>query len=204
MPTLRRSFVLRLSAVAAFAAVLGACSTATPPPRQFPELRFTHMAPITLTAQGPEVVAQYQPPLREPNVEHILPLPPERAIRTWVQDRLRTTGVGDDRVRVIIRDASVVEVPLEVKEGVVDFFTDDQEVRYDARMEIVAELLDTGGRQKAETVVTGFRSRTFNEDASLREREKMWYELVEKLMQDVDVSLEKNIRTYFRDALMAQ
>lgn len=201
-PFVPRFVPARLVAAALLAFVVSACATEGPPSRTFPELRFTHEPPLVLGAQGPEVESLFEPPLADPHVEHLMPLPPEQAIRTWVADRLKTTGVGENTVRVVIRDASVTETPLEMESGVRGFFTNDQEVRYDARAALTVQLLDPSGAMRAEATADAWRSRTIAERASLAEREQVWFELVEKLMQDLDTQLSAGIRHYFAPVLV--
>ena len=47
--------------------------------QKLPELTYGHLPPLKLNVAKIEVVAQYQPPLREPNVEHLFPTPPLKA-----------------------------------------------------------------------------------------------------------------------------
>lgn len=196
-------FLLTAALGAAAAAGLSACATEPPPQRAFAELRFTHQQPLVFGAQGPEVVTRYQAPMRDPHVEHLMPLPPEKAIRTWVNDRLQATGVGGNTLRVIIHNASVTETPLDTQGGVRGFFTDQQEMRYDARADVVVQVVDPQGRVRAEATSNVYRSRTLNEKASLAERERMWFQLVERLMLDLDSQLTTGLRQYFREFLIS-
>lgn len=202
---MRSSLLPRLflsAALAASAATLAACSSEAPPPPAFPELRFTHAAPLVFGTQGPEVVSRFTPPLADPHVEHLMPLPPEKAIRTWAADRLQATGIGNAVLRVVINDASVTETPLDTKGGVSGFFTDQQELRYDARADVAVQVVSPDGQVLAEATSNVWRSRTLNQKASLAEREKMWFRLVEALMQDLDSQLTSGLRQYFRDYLV--
>ena len=66
---------------------LGAClwlaGCETPLPEVlYPDLRFSHLPPIQLNVARIDVVDGYQSPLREPNVEHKLPLAPVLASPT--------------------------------------------------------------------------------------------------------------------------
>ncbi len=194
--------VLRLLLVAAVAG-LTACASEPPPQRAFAELRFTNQAPLVFGAQGPEVINRFQAPMADPHVEHLMPLSPEKAIRTWANDRLQATGVGTNTLRVIINNASVTETPLDTKGGVSGFFTDQQEMRYDARADVAVQVVDPQGRVRAEAISNVYRSRTLNEKASLAERERMWFQLVERLMQDLDTQLSTGLRQHFREFLVA-
>lgn len=194
---------LALSAALAVAAAgLAACTADAPPQRAFADLRFTNQAPLVFGAQGPEVINRFTPPMADPHVEHLMPLPPEKAIRTWAADRLQATGVGSNILRVTINNASVTETALATKGGVSGFFTDQQELRYDARADVVVQVVDPSGRVLAEATSNVWRARTLNQKASLAERERMWYLLVETLMQDLDSQLTTGLRQYFRAYLV--
>lgn len=197
-----RYALLLLVAVLALGS-LGACTTDAPPPRAFAEMRFTAQPPLVFGTQGPEVVSNFRAPLADPHVEHLMPVTPEKAIRTWAADRLQTTGVGSDTLRVMIDDASVIETPLDTEGGVRGFFTDQQDIRYEARAVVAVQIVDARGQVRAEANTTVQRVRTLSEKASLAEREQMWFELVERLMQDVDSQLSSGIRRYFQDHLVA-
>lgn len=198
----RLSTLLRPLALMLVAVTLAACATEGPPKRGTPELRFTNLAPLMVAAQGPRIQTVYVSPLRNPNVEHLMPVSPERAIRQWVQDRLHATGAGVDTLVVEIRDASVVETRLSTKKGVVGFFTDDQEAKYDAKANVVLQMRGPDGRVKAEAFTSAWRTRSINEKASLADREQIWFDLVEELMRDVDQQLETGLRQYFSDYLL--
>lgn len=186
-----------IAGLAVAAAGLAACADA-PPPRAFPELRFTTQAPLVFAAQGPVIDNQARVPGIDPHVEHLMPLPPHRAVEIWARDRLQTTGVGGQTLRVVIREASVTETPLEVQRGVRGFLTDQQEARYDARVDVAVQMVDASGQVTAESNAVARRSRTLSQKASLAEREKMWFELIERLLHDMDASLTPSLRNYLR------
>ncbi len=174
--------------------ILAACEAAPLPP-PIPEITFSHLAPIEIAAAQIEIVEDYVPPLAAPNVEHKFPTPPAQAVRQWAKDRLRL--VGDDGVlRVIIRDASVIETKLEKTGGVRGAFTVDQSERYDARLAVVVEVRSIRGFQDAFASAIAERSRTVAEDISLYDRELVFFEMTKSMMDDLDAELEKNIRQF--------
>ena len=74
--------VVGLLALGILALGLAACET-TPPPPKLPELTFTHLGPLKLNVARIDIVSKYRSPLRAPNVEHLFPTPPQKALRTW-------------------------------------------------------------------------------------------------------------------------
>ena len=95
------------AAVLMFAA---ACES-TPPPQTLPEITFSHMQPIKLNVREIEVVSNYRPPMKAPNVEHLLRQNPEASLRRWANDRLRAVG-SSGTARLVITNASIVETAL--------------------------------------------------------------------------------------------
>ncbi len=207
-PSPIRRLIGGLSAATALAAVLAvaACTTQDPPSRTFAELRWTHKQPLTIAAQGdaggPEIVQGFTPPLRDPHVEHLMPLPPHKAIATWARDRLRTTGVGDKTLRVVIHDASVTETVLDTKGGVSGFFTDEPESKYDARVDVEVQLVNPDGSIDRRNRVTGWRTKSISERASLADREAAWFAMTEALMNDLDAQLEPGLEQNFGSVLL--
>ena len=182
----------RRVASAALLLALAACTNA-PDPVRFPELTYAHLGAIRLAVARVEIVEAYRPPLAAPNVDHRMPAIPAAALRRWAQDRLIATGDGTARARFTIRDARVTETELPRTEGVRGLFTTDQGQRYDLRMETTLEIVEGSavvGRAAAVTTL----SRTIAENATLDERERLWFAMVEDGTQAVTSELERRMR----------
>ena len=179
---------------------LAGCQT-PPPSVSFPEITFSHMAPLTLSAAAVEVQNRYASPLADPNVEHRMPVSPEKAVRRWSADRLKAGG-QPGTVRVIIGDASVTGEALRKTPGIKGVFTTEQAARYTASVEASVELLDERGRRRAVAQSRVRRSVTTPENASLNDRDKIWFKLVEDLMKDFNAEMERNIRQYMGGYLL--
>lgn len=184
----------RLVFAALSAAVVASCDT-TPPKHDLPQITFAHLAPITLDAARIEVVSNYVPPLKAPNVEHRFPILPEAAMKRWAADRLRAGGAAG-AARFVITDAAVVEEPLPLSKGLAGIFKKEQAERYNATAEASLEIIDTRGLRKGFASARTFYSRTVAEDVSLNERERAWFEIVEALMLVFDSEMERNMRQY--------
>lgn len=185
----------RLAVMLLFGLVVAACET---PPSQndFAEITFRHLPEIKLNVSEIVYESDYQAPKAAPNVDHIFPIPPERAMKNWVDDRLRAVGPANKAV-FILKDASVVEEELESKGGVTGAFTTEQSARYTARMVIEMNIVDSFGNTLSTLNARTERSTTTAEDISLREREKIWFKLTEDVMRDLDQQLEPTIRRVF-------
>ncbi len=188
----RRAFLL----AGAAALTLAACESSPPPRPTFPDIRFTERPPMRIDAAAVDIERQFRPTLRPPNVEHLFPVSPERAMENWARDRLQATGTGR-RVRVRIVDASVREVELPRTGGVRGAFTTDQAQRYDATVEMSVDVMGDRGFAERSVTAKAARSRSVPEDITPNDRGKVWYELTKELMADLDVELERQIRSNF-------
>ena len=174
--------------------VLAACQAPVLPP-PIPELTYGHLEPINLDVGRIEIVAQYVPPLKAPNVEHTFPTPPATAMRQWAKDRLR--AVGEIRTaRLVIKNASASETKLKITGGLRGAFTKDQSERYDVTLDVVLEVRGEDGVAVAFANAVVTRSKTVTEGLSLDERARVFHEMTQSLMDEVNSELEKNIRQF--------
>jgi len=82
------------TAAAALGVVLLAIAACVPPATKpsFPDIRFTDQPKLRLDVAAIEVVDDYHPTFQAPNVDHLFPVPPQRAAENWAHDRLEATG----------------------------------------------------------------------------------------------------------------
>ncbi|PGH52896.1 hypothetical protein CRT60_23445 [Azospirillum palustre] len=174
--------------------LLAACQSTPPRPAPRP-VDFSNFGPIVLNAGTIDVVDAYRP-VGAKHVENRSAVPPAEAVRRWAAERLQTAG-GTGRVRVTIRDASIVEVALPTKKGITGYFTNDQAQRYDGRIEveIAGEVPDTGnGGFRGVTRSTVTQSTTVAENISLADREATFLEMTRRMMDDLNARLDAGIR----------
>jgi len=189
----RRHF-LRLAGAALPAAALAACGDAPALPK-LPPLTYASLGRFTFEAERIEVVQEYQPPLAPPNVEHLFQQRPTDVLRQWANDRLAVTGRGQHYVRFVIVDARVTETELPRSTGVRATFTNEQAQRYDGRIEAAIEVRQIRGNfRDGFATAAATRSRSVAENITLNERERVWYEMVEQMMQDVNAELDRQVR----------
>ncbi len=186
---------MRLLGVPLLLGLLAACAhqyeTFQPPPLDFsdrPKLRF---AVDAVTVQS-----AYQPPGKPPFIEHTLVLTPEVAVRTLLEARLVAVG-GPGRLQAVILDASVQEQPLETRTGLSGFFTTEPAARLEGRLKVRIDRLDASGNVIGSISTAATRTRTVPEDAGYAERQRIAYELVRALVDDLDAGLEANLRETF-------
>ena len=182
---------VRIGILAGLGAILAACSAVVATPG-FPELTYSHLQAIRLDVSTIEIVDAYDAPLREPNVEHRAPAQPAVAAKRWAEDRLVAAGSGR-RAVFTVQEASIIETKLEPAGGLKGIFTKDQSERYDATLLVDLAIIDSGGTRRGSASATATRSRTVPENITLNERERIWFQLVEGMMADLNRELEKAI-----------
>jgi hypothetical protein len=186
-----------MAALALLAGMLGACQTSLPPPPRFADIALGNEAPIRLNVATVDVVDEYLPPLKAPNVDHEFPVKIATTAARWGDQRLRAVG-NSGSVRVTIKDASAIATDLPKTSGLTGMFTNQQAVRYDARVEMIVEIRDDHGFAVASAEAAATRSRTVPEDITLNGRDRVFYEMTEALMKDEDAALSKNIHAFMQ------
>lgn len=176
--------------------MLGACAK-TPPAPRFPALTYGHHGVINLDVASVEFVPLYVAPQTQPHVEHMSPASPMAAMQNWTNDRLRAVG-RNGYVRVVVSNASIIETPLQVTEGLRGWFTTEQAARYDAVIEVEIQIRDEGNVQRAFTRAKAERSRSVPEGASINARETTLFQLVEATTAEINTELERSIRQYMQ------
>lgn len=172
---------------------LSACQ-ATPERPQLEPISFEDQPPIALDVAEVRVSQAYTAPMEPPHVEHLFPDPPARAAERWAQQRLAARGDrGSATVTVV--DASVEEVELETKGGLSGWLTTEPGERYEARLEIRMDL-ERGG-ESASLTVSGQRTTSLREGATLNERDEAWHQLTRQLVRDIDGQIESSLRDGF-------
>ncbi|KIL98215.1 Acyl-CoA synthetases (AMP-forming)/AMP-acid ligases II [Paramagnetospirillum magnetotacticum MS-1] len=188
-----RHFRLVAALVAALTA--SACQNTKPPMQKLPEISFANLRPFQLDVGQLEIVSEFVATGRSPNIEHLMPVSPEGAAQRWAQDRLKPVGrIGT--ARVIIKDAKVVEVPLAIDKGLSGAFKKEQELRYDAALDVALQILDQRGMVQGETMARATRSRTVAEGLTLNERDRVLYDISESLAKDIDQQMAQLIQNY--------
>jgi hypothetical protein len=185
---------LRVLLVVAMA-LLGACAreyeTFEPPP-----LDFSDRQPLRLAVERVAIDSVYRPAGAPPYVDHALPLTPEAATRALLEQRLRAVG-GTDRLQAVILDASVEEETLEPASGVRGYLTTETAVRLNGQIKVRVDRIDPGGTVLTSVSTAVARSRGIPEGVGYAERQRIGYELVRALVDDLDAGLSANLRESF-------
>lgn len=190
----RRGLLVSLSAAA-----LAACTTPPPSPR-FPKLTFTHLPPFRLDAQTLDIVDGFRATNGD-DVASGMPVPPAVAARQWANDRL--VPVGDSgSVVFTITEASVIETRLPRATGVRGMVTNDQSERYDGKLAAKISIQNPARQRSGEVSAEATRSRTVPENLSLNERDRIWFEISEALINDLNKELEQAVNQFLQPFLI--
>jgi len=182
--------------VAVIAFLLAGCETPVPA-RKFPEIGFLHKAPYKLDVATVEVEKQPAAP-QAGNIVHELPVSLTTVAETWARQRLTAAGTSGSAI-VRIEKASIVEEKLKKTGGIRGMFTTDQTERYTGELEISVSLANNRGQ--AMVRANARKIRTIAEDATLADREKLWFEMVEKLAREVDDQMDIEIHGHLGNFL---
>ncbi len=175
---------------------LSAClsSTSAPRPVSPPDLSFDQGAVVSVQAMNIVFVEDYLPPLRKPNVEHEFSLLPVDVVRHWTNERLSAVG-ADGLFTVTVREASVVEEELPTTSGVQGRFRLEEDRKLTARLVVGVTYQGPSGEKSADFEVTAVK--TLLESASLNDRERAYYWLIERLKHQTQEVMEEQIATTF-------
>lgn len=184
-----------LSGAASLTALAGC---ATPPSRsRFPELTYAHLGKIRLDVSKIGIVSDYKSPFAPPNIEQDMPVVPEQAMRRWAADRLVATGTPGHTAQFIIQDAKVTDTKLPKTQGLRGVFTTDQSDRYDSSFAArIVVVPDPGNFGNGQASASATRAQTVAEGITVNEREKVWFDLVEATMNDLNAELERQIQAH--------
>ena len=156
------------------------------------EPRFDNSGKIELKVNKIDVISEFTPSFRRPNVEHLFPISIEKTARLWAHDRLEAVDFSSPKIaKVIIKDASVTE-ELEPVDGV---FEKDR-LKYRATLYIIIKITDGNDLSSAGTEVEAWRELTIPADTSIEDKEKYWNKMVYDLFNDFNQRMDYNIRKY--------
>lgn len=164
---------------------------------KYPEITFTHLPPMEFDVAEITVVIKYRPPMRDPNVDHIFPVPPLNAVERWIKDRLRATGTQGS-LTITILDASAIETKLKLTGGIKGALTKEQSERYDVVVAVEIRGEHPVGNKTASANARVSRGTTVREDITVNGRDETWYKMTKTLMTDFNLAMETELRRNFK------
>ena len=163
-----------------------------------PELTFTHQPVIQLDVEKIEIINEYKMPFKAPNIEHLVPISPGASAERWASDVLRPVGRTGTAQFVITR-GTVTRENLKIKKGIEGIFSLDQSKKFKGTVEVRLDIFKDQG--KAVARASASRSQTLREDASPNTQARLWYNIVESLMQSFDREMREQVNSHFQKYL---
>ncbi|MDH3235295.1 MAG: hypothetical protein OEQ29_17385 [Alphaproteobacteria bacterium] len=145
---------------------------------------------IRLAVAEMQVIPAYASPRRAPHADHRMKSSPQTVATAWARAKIRAVGRAD-RARVIILEASVVEVPVKGKSG---FLRRGPDRRYDARLTISVEIRSDAGDLIGNARVTATRSQEVLKGVRGDRLQFVWRDLSEKLVDDAARELQRQMQ----------
>jgi hypothetical protein len=179
------------AAAVSVALTLAACATEKAPPKVQP-LSFDNLPEIRLDVAELQIIPAYAATKRRPQVDHLFHTPPQDALRNWARAKIRAAG-NARRAMVVVRQASVIEVPLRTKKGVRGALTKEPSERYEAVIEVELEIRDDTGKRVGWMTTRVSRQRSVQEGISEPERMVFWQKLTGELVTDLARAFDRRV-----------
>jgi len=160
-----------------------------------PELTFKHQSLIQLDVERIQIINEFKMPFKSPNVEHLVPISPGASAERWASDILRPIGQSGI-AQFVITNGSVIREDLKIQKGIKGIFSIDQSKRFKATVNVRLEIFKDQRKSIARTSAS--RSQTLREDASPNLQSRLWYNLVERLMESFDREMRHQINTHLK------
>ena len=139
----------------------------------------------------------YRPAGAPPFVVHARPHTPEAA-RVIQRGAPHAVG-GADRLHAVILDASVREEALETTSGVRGYLTTESAARLEGRLKVRIDRVDPAGTVVRSISTAVARTRAIPEGVAYAERQRIAYELVRDLANDLDAGLTASVRENYAE-----
>jgi hypothetical protein len=145
---------------------------------------------IRLSVAEMQVIPAYASPRRKPHADHRMTSSPQKVAVDWGRAKVRAVG-RQDRARVIVLEASVVEVPVKGKSG---FLRRGPDRRYDAKLTIAVEIRSDAGDLIGKVQVTATRSQEVLKGVRGDRLQFVWRDLSERIVSDAANELKRQMQ----------
>lgn len=168
---------------------------------KFPTMTFTHLSKIRLLVRDIKILELQKNQITPPYITHQFPISPAKATRRWAKDKLQIGG-KKNTARLIIKIAEAKQVPLKIDKTFVGSFKNQQSDRYETEISAKLEILNEKKEIKAVVEAKAEHFKTVSEATSLSDRRKIWYNMIEVLMNEFNKEIDKNINNNFQKYLI--
>lgn len=168
-------------------------SASTNPAGPPPSIDVASLPELRLNVAEIQVVPGYASPGKKPNVEEFASPTPQQAAEAWAQAKVKAVGT-QNRAMVIIRQASIVEVPLPTKKGLEGVFTKEPDRRYDGTLEATIEIRSDTGKAIAHAEARALRTQSVVQGTSEADLKALWSKMSRDLAGDLAAEFDKQVR----------
>ncbi len=177
---------------------LAACQTPQPN-MTFEKPDFSKKSPIYFEAGDIEIENDYVPQKTPQHVEHQFPTVPSDALKSWANQRLRTTS-GQNKLVLVIEEASVIESDIPKQNiGWKDGFYVEPSKEYRGQLKGTLKMYAAGSNlPKAVADVSVNAKESALENASLFDRKLLFNKITLALVYRFDTEMERQINQYFK------
>jgi hypothetical protein len=158
-----------------------------------PAVDVASLPELRLNVAEIQVVPGYVTPGQKPNVEQMASPTPQQAAVAWAQSKVKAVGT-QNRAMVIIRQASIVEVPLPTKGGLGGVFTKEPDRRYDGTLEADIEIRSDTGQKIAEAQARALRTQSVVQGTSDADLKAVWAKMSRDLAGDLATEFDRQVR----------
>lgn len=176
---------------------IGGCSL-TPEAYEEPVLTFDHLEKQELPVARIQFLNQYSAPVTKNNIENKTRNAPLTTMQKWLEKRFVAVA-PQDTLRVYIEEASLVKKDLPVTDSIFGVFNVEPSQEYKARIFSKIEFLDDAGVLKASYNIRAERQVSLPNNATLVEKDRTLFRLMENLMQSIDREMMKIVADYKDD-----
>ena len=168
---------------------------------KFPTMTFTHLSKIRLLVRDIKILELQKNQITPPYITHQFPISPAKATRRWAKDKLQIGG-KKNTARLIIKIAEAKQIPLKIDKTFVGSFKNQQSDRYETELSAKLEILNEKKEIEAVVEAEAQHFKTVSEATSLSDRRKIWYNMIEVLMNEFNKEIDKNINNNFQRYLI--
>lgn len=168
---------------------------------KFPTMTFTHLSKIRLLVRDIKILELQKNQITPPYITHQFPISPAKATRRWAKDKLQIGG-KKNTARLIIKIAEAKQIPLKIDKTFVGSFKNQQSDRYETEISAKLEILNEKKEIEAVVEAEAQHFKTVSEATSLSDRRKIWYNMIEVLMNEFNKEIDKNINNNFQRYLI--
>ncbi len=178
-----------------FLALLLAVAACMPRYDKAPVLKdYAEVPLMELPVSRISIASQVSSAERYPHVEQLMPMSPEKSLKSWALVRLRPNYQKPMKADFIIKEASMIqeEAPEE------SFFTYDN-YKYTLKYAVELQIKNTDNTVARTVEVSGFTSRKLPQKAAVEQRDNMFTQMLLDMEDELDKQMEEQIKQNLLD-----